>query len=174
MSKKYKIVPEQLIKTRDTVIRACSIDTCIEEMVPHYEITQNLALAWGSNVVAVMLFVGENWLRGHKNWFPIAVEKTKFDPGFRRYLMMFQPERRILCDFSIDFCFGGAVDYDPASQDSFLKDFLDDPTLEKRLPAGMRNFGLQVPVTMLIDTFAEAFHVGKKYQPEKLFAQQDG
>ena len=173
MTKKHKIVPTQLVKTRDTVIQACSIDTCVEDAAPHYEMAQSLARAWGSNVVAVMLFIGEDWLRGHKNWFPVAVEKTKFDPGFRRYLMMFQPKSRILCDFSVDFCFGGNVEYDPALQDTLLKDFLNDPTLEGRLEAGMRNFGLKMPVKMLVDAFVESFQAGKKYKPEELFAKQD-
>jgi hypothetical protein len=171
MQKSRPIVPEQLVQTRNAVIKACGIDTCEETVAPHYEMAQKLVRAWGSNVVAVMLFIGENWLRGRKTWFPIIVEKTKFAPGFRRYFMMFQPKSRILCDFSIDFCYGGTVEYDPDLQDVFLQEALSDPTLEERLAAGMRNFGMKVPVKLLIDAFTEALHEVRKHEPEKLFAE---
>ena len=144
-----------------------------KDVVPHYAMVQKLARAWGSNVVAVMLFVGENWLHGRKDLFSIIVEKIHFAPGYRRYFMMFQPKSGILCDFSIDFCFGGVVMYDPDQQETLLQDALSDPTLKERLAVGIKNFGMKASVDILINTFTEALHEGRKYEPEKLFAQKE-
>lgn len=171
MLKNRAIVPEQIMRTRNAAIKACSIDTCVEDAVRYYDMAQRLVRAWGSNTVAVMLFIGENWMRGRKTWYPIIVDKNKFAPGFRRYFMMFQPESRILCDFSIDFCSGGNVEYDPDLQDAFLQEALADPSLEERLAVGMRNFGMKVTVKSLIDVFTEALQEGKKHKPEELFSE---
>lgn len=171
--KNPRAVPRDPVQVRNAIFQACDIDTCNTAMTRHYPVVQKLARAWGSNVVAVMLFVGENWLRGRKDWFPVIVEKKQFAPGHRRYFMMFQPRQRILCDFSIDFCFGGVVSYDPEQQEALLQDALSDPTLRERLEAGMKNFGMKVSVDALLTTFVKALHEGRKHEPEKLFAKQE-
>jgi len=158
-----------LAESRDAVIRACSIDTCVKEMVPYYDMTRKLVRAWGSDIVAIMLFVGEDWLRGHKNWFPLFVAKTHLAPGYRHRVMMFNPRNKIMCDFSIEYCFGGSVMYYPDQQDVFLKEALKDSTLKERLAVGMKNFGMKISVDQLIEAFTESLHEGQKYAPEKLF-----
>lgn len=171
--RKRPVVPENIIETRNAVLRACSVATCHKEAAPYYDMAQKLARAWGSGAIAVMLFVGEDWLRGNKKWFPVFVEKTQFAPQYRRYLMMFQPTSRILCDFTVDFCFGGEALCDPDQQGPALCDLLNDPTLKERLAAGMKNFGMKMSVDLLIDAFTQAFYEGRKAEPEKLFAKEE-
>ncbi len=171
MRTKRHAVSEDIIDTRDAVIRACSAATCHKAAALYYDMAQKLARAWGSDDVAIILFVGEDWLRGHKEWFPLFVRKAQFAPEYQHHLMMFQPRKHIMCDFTVDFCFGGEAFYDSDQQEAALQTLLDDPTLKERLAAGMKNFGVKMPVDLFLEAFVEALREGQKHAPEKLFAK---
>lgn len=168
-------VPDEVKRLQKDVANACSIETCLPDVREHYVIAQTLVKTWGSNVVAVILFVGENWLRGHKDWFPVIVDKMQYEPDQRRFMMMFNVKEKILCDFStVTFCFGGEVEYDTDLQDSQLEEMLSEPTLKFRLKNGMNNYGLKTSVDHLIELFREAFEAGKKFDLGDLFGVNDG
>lgn len=165
-----KAMSPDLQKLRQTIIQACSVNTCLPEMRDLHRTMQKLVRAFGSNAVATILFIVMDRTRGKGEWFPIIVRTPHIPEHLQHYFMLYHPGRNILSGFTLDAVVGGTTCYSRDFQLPMLKEALSDGTLKQRLEIGARRLDLALPAQELIKIFSKAFEESlARHTPEKAF-----
>lgn len=151
------------------VLAGCGTHTCNREALAERAEVMEEAHAFGSCIVATIVFTAtERLTKGKNEWLPFVAEDTAFPQGhlLRDHLMIFNPTSKTVADFTPAARDGGEGNYHPAVQDAVLADILSEETLKGRVQALLTKTGFDekhgLTVDKAVELFKQAFAEGQR------------